>query len=120
DHKSLLFDREKNLLVIPVAVAEINESDYPDGVPDWAYGEYVWQGAYVFDISLDGIDLRGTIAHMDDNTIAGGRYSYYYEYANYIVQRAFYMDDVLYTVSSMKVKMNNLQTLAEINEVELS
>lgn len=120
DHKSLLFDKEKNLLVIPVAVAEIDESDYSDGVPDWAYGEYVWQGAYVFDISLDGIDLRGRITHMDDNTIAGGRYSYYYEYANYIVQRAFYMDDVLYTVSSMKVKMNNLQTLAEINEVELS
>ena len=120
DHKSLLFDREKNLLVIPVAVAEIDENDYPEGVPDWAYGNYVWQGAYVLDISLDGIDLRGTITHMDDNTIAGGKYSYYYEYANYIVQRAFYMDDVLYTVSNMKVKMNNLQTLAEINEIELS
>jgi inhibitor of cysteine peptidase len=120
DHKSLLFDKEKNLLVIPVAVAEIDESDYRDGVPDWAYGNYVWQGAYVLDISLDGIDLRGTITHMDDNTIAGGKYSYYYDYANYIVQRTFYMDDVLYTISSMKVKMNNLQTLAEINEVDLS
>jgi inhibitor of cysteine peptidase len=120
DHKSLLFDKKKNLLVIPVAVAEINEGDYPDGVPDWAYGNYVWQGAYVFDISLDGIDLRGRITHMDDYTIAGGKYSYYYEYANYIVQRSFYMDDVLYTVSNMKVKMNNLQTLAEINEVDLS
>ena len=120
DHKSLLFDKEKNLLVIPVAVAKIDESDYRDGVPDWAYGNYVWQGAYVFDISLDGIDLRGRITHMDDNTIEGGKYSYYYEYANYIVQRAFYMNDVLYTVSSMKVKMNNLQTLTEINEVDLS
>jgi len=120
DHKSLLFDKEKNLLVIPVAVAEIDERDYPDGVPDWAYGEYVWQGAYVFDISLNGIDLRGRITHMDDNTIAEDRYYNYYEYANYIVQRAFYMDDVLYTVSSMKVKMNNLQTLAEIKEVNLT
>jgi uncharacterized secreted protein with C-terminal beta-propeller domain len=120
DHKSLLFDKEKNLLVIPVAVAEIDETDYRDGVPDWAYGNYVWQGAYVFDISLEGIDLRGRITHMDDNTIAGGKYNYYYDYANYIVQRSFYMDDVLYTVSSMKVKMNNLQTLAEINEMDLS
>jgi inhibitor of cysteine peptidase len=120
DHKSLLFDREKNLLVIPVAVAEIDEGDYPDGVPDWAYGEYVWQGAYVLDISLDGIDLRGRITHMEDGALAGGGYSYYYEYTNYVVNRALYMDDVLYTVSNMKVKMNNLQTLAEINEVELS
>ena len=120
DHKSLLFDKEKNLLVIPVAVAEIDENNYRDGVPDWAYGEYVWQGAYVLDISLDGIDLRGRITHMDDNTIAEDRYYNYYEYANYIIQRTFYMDDVLYTVSNMKVKMNNLQTLAEINEVDLS
>ncbi len=120
DHKSLLFDKEKNLLVIPVAVAEIDENNYRDGVPDWAYGEYVWQGAYVLDISLNGIDLRGRITHLDDNTIAEDRYYNYYEYANYIVQRSFYMDDVLYTVSSMKVKMNNLQTLAEINKVDLS
>ena len=61
DHKSLLFDREKNLLVIPVMVAEINESNYPEGVPDNAYGEYVWQGAYVFNISPEGITLRGQI-----------------------------------------------------------
>jgi uncharacterized secreted protein with C-terminal beta-propeller domain len=120
DHKSLLFDKEKNLLVIPVAVAEIDENNYPDGVPDWAYGNYVWQGTYVFDISLDGIELRGRITHMDDSTIAGDKYRYYYEYANYIVQRAFYMDNVLYTISSMKVKMNNLQTLAEINELDIS
>ncbi len=120
DHKALLFDKEKNLLVIPVAVAEIDEGDYPDGVPDWAYGEYVWQGAYVFDISLDGIGLRGRITHMEDNALAGGGYVYNYEHANQIVQRALYMDDVLYTISNMKVKMNNLQTLTEINEVELS
>lgn len=120
DHKALLFDKEKNLLGIPIAVAEIHESDYPDGVPNWAYGEYVWQGAYILDISLDGIELRGRITHMEGNALVGGGYHYYYEYANYIVQRAFYMDEVLYTVSSMKVKMNNLQTLAEINEVELT
>ncbi len=68
DHKALLFDQEKNLLVIPVLVAELDENDYEGEVPDWVYGEYVWQGAYVFDISPDGISLRGQITHMDDNT----------------------------------------------------
>jgi uncharacterized secreted protein with C-terminal beta-propeller domain len=120
DHKSLLFDKEKNLLVIPVAVAEIDEGDYPDGVPDWAHGDYVWQGAYVLDISLEGIDLRGKITHMEEGAVDGGGYRYYYDYSDYVVNRAFYMDDVLYTVSNMKVKMNNLETLAEINAVELS
>ena len=60
DHKSLLFDREKNLLVLPVLLAEIDENDYAGEVPDYAYGEYVWQGAYVFEISLDEICLLYT------------------------------------------------------------
>ena len=118
DHKALLFDRERNLLVIPVLVAELDESDYNGEVPDWAYGEYVWQGACVFDISLDGIELRGRITHMDDN--ADLLKSGYYFGSYYTVQRSLYIEDVLYTISSMKVKMNNLETLAEIKAVELS
>ena len=118
EHKSLLFDREKNLMVIPVTLAEINESNYPAGVPDNAYGEYVWQGAYVFDISENGIILRGTITHMDDNQDLLKR-GYYFGY-DYTLQRSLYIENVLYTISSMKIKMNNLSTLSEINTIELS
>jgi inhibitor of cysteine peptidase len=120
DHKALLFDRERNLLVIPVMVAEIDESDYNGDIPDNAYGEYVWQGAYVFEISLDGLELRGRITHMNGNTLLDGGYYRRYGYYNYVVQRSLYIDNVLYTISSMKVKMNNLETLAEINEVDIS
>jgi len=122
DHKSLLFDREKNLLVIPVLVAEIDENDYAGEVPDYAHGEYVWQGAYVFDISLDGIELRGQITHMDETVdlLELLKSGYYYYYSGYTVQRSLYIENVLYTISDMKVKMNNLETLAEINAVELS
>jgi inhibitor of cysteine peptidase len=118
DHKALLFDKERNLLVIPVMEAKIDPSQYDETVPDWAYGEPVWQGAYVFNISLDGLELRGQITHMEDGALMNGRYYYYY--TGYTVQRSLYIDNVLYTISGMKVKMNNLETLAEINEVELS
>lgn len=118
DHKSLLFDKEKNLLVIPVLVAELDENDYEAEIPDWAYGEYVWQGAYVFEISPAGISLRGQITHMDDNTdlLKSG----YRFYSGYTVQRSLYIENVLYTISNMKVKMNDLDTLAEINSVEIA
>jgi inhibitor of cysteine peptidase len=118
DHKALLFDKEKNLLVIPVLVAEIDPDDYAGEVPDWAYGEYVWQGAYVFDISLDGLGLRGNITHIDDyqDLLKSG----YYFSSEYAVERALYIDNVLYTMSAMKIKMNNLEILTEINDVELS
>ncbi len=118
DHKALLFDKSRNLLVIPVLVAEIDETQYAGEVPSNAYGEFVWQGAYVFDISLDGIEYRGGITHLDDN--ADLLKSGYWFYSEYSVERSLYIDSVLYTISAMKVKMNNLETLAEINQVELS
>jgi len=117
DHKALLFDRSRNLLVIPVLVAEMDPSQYDGEVPSWAHGEYVWQGAYVFDISLDGLELRGRITHMEDADLL--KLGYYFG-SDYSVKRSLYIDNVLYTISGMKVKMNNLETLTEINEVDLS
>lgn len=121
DHKALLFDKEKNLLVIPVSVAEMDPNQYAEEVPDWAYGEIVWQGAYVFDASLDGLELRGRITHMDDQMYnnADPMKRYYWEY-DYRVQRSLYIENVLYTISNMKVKMNSLETLTEINQVALN
>ncbi len=118
DHKALLFDESKNLLVIPVLVAEIDEEKYPYGVPPYEYGDYVWQGAYVFDISLDeGLELRGRITHQEDDTEL--RKSGYYFFSDHSVKRSLYIGDVLYTVSDAKIKMNSLENLEDINEVRL-
>lgn len=113
DHKAFLFDKSKNLLVIPVSVAEVNESQYPEGVPPYAYGTPVWQGAYVFNITLtEGLVLRGKITHGEDG--AGVPESSYW------VKRALYIENVLYTVSDKKIKMNSLEDLTEIKEIQLS
>lgn len=119
DHKAFLFSRQKNLLVLPILLAEINEESYPGEIPPDAYGEYVWQGAYVFDISLDdGFVLKGRITHFnnDDHINEWSRYYYPYDYS---VQRSLYIDNVLYTISGRSVKMNNLEDLSEISEIEL-
>lgn len=116
DHKAFLFDRSKNFLVLPVLVAEINEEKYPNGVPPNLHGEYVWQGAYVFNVSIaEGIVFRDRITHMENDADKLGLYYY----SPYYVKRALYIDNVLYTISDKKIKMNNLETLQEINEVEL-
>jgi len=118
DHKAFLFDKSRNLLVMPILVAEVDVSDYPEGVPAWAYGEPVWQGAYVFDISIDdGLQIRGRITHIDD--LSELEEGYYYYYSPFSVERSLYIDDVLYTISQAKIKMNNLENLDYINEVEL-
>jgi uncharacterized secreted protein with C-terminal beta-propeller domain len=117
DHKALLFDKTRNLLVIPVHVAEIDETQYPEGVPPYAHGEFVWQGAYVFDLTLDeGLVLKGEITH-NENEAEVMKHGYYS--SPYFVERSLYIDDVLYTISNKKIKMNSLDGLYEINEVEL-
>jgi inhibitor of cysteine peptidase len=105
-------------MVIPVLVAKVDESDYPGGVPAWAYGEPVWQGAYIFHVSLDaGIRLEGTITHIEN--LGDLEEGYYYYYSPFSVERSLYIDDVLYTISQAKIKMNSLENLDYINEVEL-
>ncbi len=103
DHKALLFDRSKNLLVMPVLA-----SDY-----SYSY----WQGVYVFRITLEEVALKGRITHLDG---ASGPVYYYPYTAPGYVKRALYIDDALYTVSDKKVMMHEMETLDEINQIELS
>ncbi|MEK6873743.1 MAG: beta-propeller domain-containing protein [Nanoarchaeota archaeon] len=112
DHKAFLFDREKELLVIPISYSEETgkeENQFGRVYPIYRY----WQGAYVFNIDLDGIELRGKIDHKENESGQG------YYYSESAVQRSLYMDDVLYTISRRFIKANDLDDLQEINEVEL-
>lgn len=100
DHKAFLFSKEKNLLVIPVLLA------------DEPY-RYSWQGAYVFSLTPeDGFALRGRVTH--DN----GTENRYFFSPN-AVRRSLYMEDVLYTVSGKSLKANSLADMSEIKSVEL-
>ena len=112
DPKALLFDKSKDLLVIPVLIAKINQTQYPNGVPSSAYGDFVWQGAYVFNITLqNGLVPVGNITQIE-NGISVLNQSYW-------VQRSLYIENVLYTISDNEIKMNDLQDLSPINEISL-
>ena len=118
DHKAFLLDIKRGLLVLPVLVAEIDPSDYPDGVPRNAYGEFTWQGVYVLNVSeKGGIEVRGRITHMDgnDDLLKSGIYFY----SERSVKRALYIGGVLYTISEDRIKANDLSTLEELNVLSL-
>ncbi len=119
DHRAFLFSKDRSLLVIPALVAEVNPSAYSGNPPADAYGEFVYQGAYVFSISPEkGITLRGRITHMEG--IDDLKKSGWYFDSPYSVKRTLYIDDVLYTISNKLVKMNSLADLKEIGKVALS
>lgn len=111
DHKAFLFDRKKNLLVIPVR--EVTEKPRYDN--RGYYVQKVWQGAYVFNLTpQDGFKLRGKVSHLDDY-----EEQMYYWGSPGAVRRSMYMDDVLYTVSAQKIKMNDLDNLSAIKSIDL-
>jgi len=117
DHKAFLFDKSRNLMVIPVLEAKVDVTKYSEAELVWAYGHPVWQGAYVFHVSPDaGIRLAGNITHIESS--AEPEQDYYF-YSSFSVTRSLYIGDVLYTISNAKIKMNNLENLEYINEVEL-
>lgn len=117
DHKAFLFNPKTGLLVIPVLEAKVDKSKYPNGIPDHVYGDFVFQGAYAFTVSLDkGFQLKGTVSHATPDEL--GKAGYYYYGTQ--VQRSAYIDDVLYTLSNRFVKANDLGTLAPLASVEIS
>src|SRR3989338_8502429 len=120
DHKAFLYDNEKALLVLPILLAEINEEQYPDGVEKNTYGDYTFQGAYVYNLTLEnGFELKGRITHLDEDDESLQKSGYYYDSTNSI-RRALYIDDALYTVSDAKILANSLGDLSQISELKIA
>lgn len=112
DHKALLFSREKGLLAFPVQLMEVKNKQLiePGGFP--AYGEFTYQGAYVYHIDLQkGFDLRGRITHLSAEDFAkSGQFGFDYSKS---VRRILYAGNTLYTLSDRILKANDMSSLAE-------
>ncbi len=100
DHKAFLFNKERNLLVLPISNYGLNK---------------YWQGVYVFNINENEISLKGKVAHE----VADVGENYWYGGGEY-VRRALYIEDVLYTFSQKFLKANSLQDLRELSQVSFS
>jgi uncharacterized secreted protein with C-terminal beta-propeller domain len=123
--KAFLFDKAKQLLVIPVSITQYgvvsNGGMVPPRTTDGttstsvAQGGY-WDGVYVFRLTVEnGFELRDGITHQSSTT-----QQYWYGDYNMMVNRALFVDNTLYTVSNAEVKLNSLTDLTQIAEVNLS
>ena len=110
--KAFLFDKQMELLVIPVSITqygivESTEKTSTSTSEPSINGGY-WQGVYVFKVNTNGFALRGGITH----TAATNPY---YDQ----VSRTLYIGNTLFTISNTKVKLSNLGDLTQIAEVIL-
>jgi len=94
DHKAILFDLEKELLVIPA---------YSHS---YEYGGYSYtSGAMVFRVSIsDGISLRGIITHETNESPQWSE----------SISRSLYIGDYLYTIGPTTIQVNLLEDLSYI------
>jgi inhibitor of cysteine peptidase len=121
DHKAFLFSKEKELLVIPISLYEIDEEtkNKYDEFPGPDYGEFTYQGAYVLKLNLDGFEYRGRITHVSEVEKIENENWWYWPETNSYISRSLYIEDILYTISNKMVKMNSLDDLSEITSIEL-
>lgn len=97
EHHAFLFDREKELLAIPA---------YSN---DWRSEDDGYNGAFVFHVSEEDIQLRGLIDHSE-----GAQYSW-----GPAVERSLFIEELLYTKSYGLLRINELDTLVGVKDVEL-
>jgi inhibitor of cysteine peptidase len=103
DHHAFLFDKAKNLLVIPVMAVNA----HPDSNRTLYTPPQVWYGAYVFGLTPQtGFTLRGTVQHG-----TGDNGYYYYGSSTADVKRSLYIGNVLYTMSAKQIKANSLDDI---------
>ncbi|TFH24597.1 hypothetical protein E4G67_01830, partial [Candidatus Bathyarchaeota archaeon] len=119
--KAFLFDKTKELLVIPISITQyglisggsaVDPNNKEIGIAPLQGG--YWQGAYVFKLTLAGFELEGGITHQDNTSPL-----YYYGDYNQNVNRALYIGNTLYTVSNTRVLLNSLTDLTQIAEINL-
>lgn len=116
DHKAFLFDRKKELLVIPVLLAEIPEArKLAEFEEANIYGEHTFQGAYVYRLTLKkGFELLGRITHYAKFAKTE---DYYYYGDPYNIKRSLYIEDYLYTISEKTIGVNHLFDLKEVTKI---
>ena len=94
DHRAVLYDAVRKVLVIPVTF-----SSYSGGAEYWTY-QRPWSVGLVLEVGESGIDQIGAITHKDAT-----------------VSRSLYIGDILYTISDTTVKANSLSSLISLGSL---
>ena len=103
EHKAFLFNKEKELLVIPAySYTYTWDEKYGSSKEDY-------NGAMVFKINKNEVTLRGIIDHSGANP-------YYY---GSMVERSLFINEMLYTKSLGLLRVNKIDDLSSVNKIEL-
>ena len=104
DHKAFLFDKEKDILAIPVH--EVLEP----GTKKNDYQETVWDGVYVFSVTPEkGFKLLGKVPFNPKDDTTGISYC-----SDDNAKRSLYINETFYALSDKSLKMSQLQKVSDV------
>jgi inhibitor of cysteine peptidase len=104
DPHAILFDRASNLLALPISIAQVTD---PEPNQPWQWGNTVFQGVQIYDVSLDkGFVLRGEITQIPSGDDIWADWDKQ-------IDRVLFIGSDLFTLSNAELKVNDLDTLAD-------
>jgi inhibitor of cysteine peptidase len=113
DHLAFTFDSTRNITVIPLTLYLVSGNQTSSGgIP--SYGDPVWQGVYVIQVTGSGFNLLGKVSQYS----AGQNYG---DSSNGSLQidRSVIIGDYLYTVSQGEVMVSTLSSFSTVATVQL-
>ena len=113
DPLAFTFDSATNTMVIPVDLYTVpagqSSSSPCSGCPP-QYGQFTWQGAYVFNVSTAGFKLLGTVTQDNPGGSPGTNE----------IDRSVIIGNVLYTISSNEVMATSLSNFSMLATIHLA
>lgn len=104
DYKAFLFDKEKNLLVIPAALTATGNIDYRQD----------FQGSVIFNVTAKSIKESGRVTFRLVNEMSSQN-----NYIDDTVRRNIFIGDTLYSLSPATIKASQLTSLALIKSLDI-
>lgn len=111
DHHAFVYDAQDGIVAFPILVAKIdNKTSSETTFP--SYGNPVYQGAFLFNVSQTGIKLIGCVTQVPQGSPIDQSQDFY-------INRIVIIGDYVYTISNRMVMASNLSDFSFVGAVKL-
>ena len=114
DHLAFTFDSTRNITVIPLTLYLVNGNQTTcSGCPP-PYGDPVWQGVYVIQVTHAGFTILGKVSQYPAGQNFGDSPN-----STLQIDRSVVIGDYLYTISQGEVMVSTLSSFSSVSVVQL-
>jgi inhibitor of cysteine peptidase len=113
DHLAFTYDQTRNITVIPLTLFKVSGNQTYSG-GNLAYGDPVWQGVYVIQVTPAGFKTLGMVSQYPAGQNFGDSAN-----GGLQIDRSVIIGDYLYTMSQGEVMVSTISSFATVATVQL-